>query len=106
MSVASTRKSLLVRTENGSGIQPSEKDAARRSTPTDVPSFADERAKVLFVVTTCLLKNTYSPNVVKLALYAARSKADVMGLDPDITDEVLRGIVDYWNGNRMFAGMF
>jgi hypothetical protein len=74
--------------------------------PDGWPSFEDERAKVLFVLMTRLLANTYSPDVVKLAIYSAQSKCDAMGFAPEVTDEVMLAVADYWNGNRMFRGMF
>ena len=94
-------RSLPSHASNGSGARPSALDAA-------LPSIQIERAsEVLLLVTLALLRETYSPDVVQIALMTARDQADALGIPRHDFEAVVRRLMEYKRANRSpIEGMF
>ena len=94
-------RSLPSRASGGPGARPSALDAA-------LPSIQIEHAsEVLLLVTLALLRQTFSPDVVQIALMNARDQADALGIPRDDFMAVVKRLMEYKQANRSpIEGMF
>ena len=64
-------------------------------------------SEVLLLVTLALLRGTYSPDVVQIALMTARDQADALGIPRADFMAVVERLMDYKRANRSpIEGMF
>lgn len=61
---------------------------------------------MLFVILASLMRNTYSGDVMGMALHSSIRAARDLGIDEDTIERVVTAVDRHWNANRLFAGMF
>ena len=100
--MVSTKKSSLDLNQNGNFLQHLERDAALPLIQTD-----KQNLEILLFLYLSLLRETYSPEVITLHIYASRGKAIKYGISEEAFNSVVDTVIEFWQNNKSpISGMF
>lgn len=81
-----------LKTQHGLFLQHLGLDVALRSTPTDSESLQQERMIAVLAILNGLLKNTFSGDIMELAVYDAKDTCERLQISEDVFKEIIHAV--------------